>query len=78
VHTIIDFIAGAFLDSGNVISNWYTNTGAITVNVILSFAPSVALPMNATAISVGRRVQNIVNDGARMKNPSHVVQGFLV
>jgi hypothetical protein len=35
VQTIIDFIAGAFIDCGNVISYWYANTGAITVNAIL-------------------------------------------
>jgi hypothetical protein len=59
VQPIIDFRPEAVIDSGNVISSWYTNTGAIRVNAILRFALSVALPVNETGISVERRVENL-------------------
>ena len=64
---IIDFLAVAFVDSGNVISFLYTNTPAIKVKAIRNFSSSVEKQSSDTSVTMQRRVQNVMNDPQRMK-----------
>lgn len=66
-QTIIDFLASAFVDSGNVVSRMYTNTPAIKVNAIKKFSPSIVVTQSDTNITLQRRMQNVVNDPIRQK-----------
>lgn len=66
-QSIIDFLARVFVESGNVVSQLYTNTQAIKTNAIKKFAPSIVVTTNDTNISVQRRLQNVMIDPARQK-----------
>lgn len=66
-QSIIDFLAKAFVESGNVVSQLYTNTQAIKTNAIKKFSPSVVVTTSDTNISVQRRLQNVMNDPQRQK-----------
>ena len=65
-QNIIDFLAKTFVDSGNIISMMYTNTPAIKVNAIRKFSPQLE-SVNDTAITMQRRLQNVMNDPIRQK-----------
>ena len=64
---IIDFLASAFVDSGNVISRLYTNTPAIKINAIKKFSPSIVVTQSDTNITLQRRMQNVMIDPVRQK-----------
>lgn len=64
---ITDFLAVSFVEVGNIISRVYTNTNAIKLNCIRTFAPSLIGTSNDATISVKRRVNNSINDPARQK-----------
>ncbi|OHT13081.1 hypothetical protein TRFO_03518 [Tritrichomonas foetus] len=66
-QTIIDFLAIAFVNSGNVVSRLYTNTQAIKTNAIKKFSPSIVVSSSDTNITLQRRMQNVVNDPNRQK-----------
>ena len=65
-QNIIDFLAKTFVDSGNIISMMYTNTPAIKVNAIRKFSPQLE-SVNDTAITMQRRLQNVMNDPIRQR-----------
>lgn len=69
---IIDFLARTFVESGNVVSTMYTDTLAIKVNAIREFSP-VLEAQNDTAITVKRRIVNVVGDPARQK----IIEGWV-
>lgn len=64
---VIDFLAKAFVESGNVVSQLYTNTQAIKTNAIRKFSPSIVVATSDTNITVQRRLQNVMNDPQRQK-----------
>jgi hypothetical protein len=66
-QSIVDFLAAAFVDSGNVISYLYTNTMAIKIGAIRRFSPSVQSQQSDTSVTMQRRLQNVVNDPQRQK-----------
>ena len=66
-QSIIDFLANAFVNSGNVVSKLYTNTQAIKTNAIKRFSPTIVVSASDTNITLQRRMQNVVNDPARQK-----------
>lgn len=65
--SITDFLAVSFVEVGNIISRVYTNTNAIKLNCIRTFAPSLIGNSNDASISVKRRVNNSLNDPSRQK-----------
>jgi len=62
---IVDFLAKSFVESGNVVSQLYTNTPAIKINAIKKFSPSLPVSSSDTAITMQRRLQNVMNDPVR-------------
>lgn len=66
-NDIVGFLSVSFVDVGNIISRMYTNTNAIKVNCIRTFAPSLISSSNDTSISVKRRFANSINDPSRQR-----------
>ncbi|KAH0790880.1 SacI domain containing protein [Histomonas meleagridis] len=67
-QSITDFLINAFITTGNVVSYLYTNTPAIKTNAITCFSSTfVNSSSSDSAISIKRRLQNVVNDPQRMK-----------
>ena len=64
---IVDFLAKAFVESGNSVSFLYTNTPAIKTEGIKKFAPKVISASNDTIMSVNRRMKNVIGDPQRQK-----------
>lgn len=63
---ILNFLVNSFLESGNIISQLYTNTPAIKMNIFKYFQPSI-VSYSDSSISMKRRLENVVNDPQRMK-----------
>lgn len=66
-QTIIDFLAISFVDVGNIISMLYTNTKAIKLNAIRTFAPHFIDATNDASISIQRRFANANDDPEKQK-----------
>jgi hypothetical protein len=66
-QAVVNFLASAFVDSGNVISFLYTNTPAIKIGAIRRFSPTVNVQASDTSVTMQRRLQNVVNDPQRMR-----------
>ncbi|EAY15631.1 SacI homology domain containing protein [Trichomonas vaginalis G3] len=64
---VIDFLAKSFVESGNIVSTISTNTQAIKVNAIKHFSPNLPYSSNDSAITLQRRVQNVLIDPSRQK-----------
>ena len=64
---IIDFLAKAFVTSGNVVSWLSTNTPAIKVEAFRAFSKEVPPASSDTSISLQRRLQNVAIDPGRNK-----------
>jgi hypothetical protein len=62
---MIDFLAKAFLASGNIVSILSTNTDAIKVEAIRAFAPSIPPAQSDAAVTLERRLQNVAFDPIR-------------
>lgn len=81
---VIDFLAKAFVTSGNVVSYLYTNTPAIKTEHIKKFSPSINVEKSDSSITLQRRYQNVSNDPNRNRiihhfvNPSHFTSKFIL
>lgn len=64
---VIDFLAKTFVESGNIVSTLSTNTQAIKVNAIKHFSPNLPYSSNDSAITLQRRLQNVLIDPQRQK-----------
>lgn len=64
---IIDFLAKSFVECGNIVAMLYTNTPAIKVKAIKKFSPSLENTSNDTAITLQRRLENVMNDPVRQR-----------
>jgi hypothetical protein len=64
-QTIVDFLAKAFVTSGNVVSSLSTNTNAIKVEAFRAFSPSLGWALSDTAVTLERRIQNVAFDPSR-------------
>jgi hypothetical protein len=64
-QSVVDFLAKAFIASGNIISALSTNTSAIKIEAIRAFAPSIPPSASDTAVTLERRVQNVAFDAGR-------------
>lgn len=70
---IIDFLARAFVISGNIASQMYTNTQAIKVDHIKKFSPTIQVDQSETTVTLQRRLQNVAYDANRNK----IIQQFV-
>ena len=81
---VIDFLAKAFVTSGNVVSYLYTNTPAIKTEHIRKFSPTINVEKSDSSITLQRRYQNVTNDPGRNKiimhfvNPGRITSKFLL
>lgn len=64
---IIDFLAKSFVECGNIVAQLYTNTAAIKVKAIKKFSPSLENSSNDTAVTLQRRLENVINDPVRQR-----------
>jgi hypothetical protein len=64
-QAMVDFLAKAFIASGNIISSLSTNTSAIKIEAIRAFAPSIPPPQSDSTVALERRLQNVAFDPAR-------------
>ena len=64
---VIDFLAKAFVISGNIVSLLYTNTQAIKIKHIKAFSPNINLDLSDSTVTIQRRIQNIAFDNSRNK-----------
>ena len=62
---IIDFLAKAFVNSGNVVSWLSTNTPAIKIDAFRAFSKELPPASSDTTITLQRRLQNVAVDPGR-------------
>jgi hypothetical protein len=62
---VLEFLANAFIETGNIVSMLYTNTPAIKTGQIRALIPSLPDQASDTAITIIRRYHNVTTDRQR-------------
>jgi hypothetical protein len=63
----MDFIGRSFIEAGDVVSTFYTNTPGIKTDHILAFCKQSRVAPSDGAIAIQRRIQNVVSDERRQE-----------